>query len=304
MSGDSPPGNRRFASATERFPRSPARDAGDSATSGRTAHRANATKAPSLNPARDSCGRRPVLWRLRPDRLAARMTAGPCRLDRRATVADPSPAAATTTSASSGALAGGRGAVRARRPGRVLGERRRDAAPRRRQADPGREQVRALPRAARAGPARGPGFRGVLDATRCPRRCGWPSTGFERLSSAYPTADRAAIAQLGRLTAEQPGRRSLMVDSSAQLDLIESAAAAAPEPVRVAIELDVGYWAAGGRLKIGPKRSPIRTPEQAVALAREIERRPGVRLVGLMAYEGHDRRARRPAAGQARCRAR
>ena len=40
-------------------------------------------------------------------------------------------------------------------------------------------------------------------------------------------------------------------------------------------------------MKIGTKRSPIRTPEQAVALAREIERRPGVELAGLMGYEGH-----------------
>ena len=39
-------------------------------------------------------------------------------------------------------------------------------------------------------------------------------------------------------------------------------------------------------LKIGPKRSPIRTAEQAVALAQEIDRRERTRLVGLMAYEG------------------
>jgi D-serine deaminase-like pyridoxal phosphate-dependent protein len=49
----------------------------------------------------------------------------------------------------------------------------------------------------------------------------------------------------------------------------------------------VGWWALGGRLKIGPKRSPIRTPLQAAALAREILARPRLRLVGLMAYEGH-----------------
>jgi D-serine deaminase-like pyridoxal phosphate-dependent protein len=55
----------------------------------------------------------------------------------------------------------------------------------------------------------------------------------------------------------------------------------------VAIELDVGYWTAGGRLKIGPKRSPIRSPEQATELAREIVSRPSAHLAGLMAYEGH-----------------
>src|SRR5205807_9356471 len=35
------------------------------------------------------------------------------------------------------------------------------------------------------------------------------------------------------------------------------------------------------------KRSPIRTPEAALGLAREADRRAGVHLVGVMAYEGH-----------------
>jgi D-serine deaminase-like pyridoxal phosphate-dependent protein len=78
-----------------------------------------------------------------------------------------------------------------------------------------------------------------------------------------------------------------MVDSEEHLDLIEDAAGSSGSPVRVAIELDVGYWPLGGRLKIGPKRSPIRTPRQAVALARAIAARPRLRLAGLMAYEGH-----------------
>ena len=53
------------------------------------------------------------------------------------------------------------------------------------------------------------------------------------------------------------------------------------------IELDTSFWAAGGRLKVGAKRSPVRTPEQARALAREIVGRPGFELAGLMGYEAH-----------------
>jgi D-serine deaminase-like pyridoxal phosphate-dependent protein len=41
-----------------------------------------------------------------------------------------------------------------------------------------------------------------------------------------------------------------------------------------------------GRLRIGPKRSPIRTVEDAVAMARSIAHRDGIDLVGMMAYEG------------------
>jgi D-serine deaminase-like pyridoxal phosphate-dependent protein len=38
-------------------------------------------------------------------------------------------------------------------------------------------------------------------------------------------------------------------------------------------------------VRIGAKRSPLRTPEQGAELAREIVRRPAVALDGLMAYE-------------------
>jgi D-serine deaminase-like pyridoxal phosphate-dependent protein len=133
--------------------------------------------------------------------------------------------------------------------------------------------------------ARDPGFRGLLTYT-LPETLWLASHGLEDLVVAYPTADRTAIGELATLTAERPDTAPvLMVDSAEHLDLIESAGGGVP--IRVAIELDVSYWAVGERLKIGPKRSPIRTSEQAVGLARAIEQRAGVRLAGLMAYEGH-----------------
>jgi D-serine deaminase-like pyridoxal phosphate-dependent protein len=135
--------------------------------------------------------------------------------------------------------------------------------------------------------ARDRGFQGLLTYT-LPETLWLVGNGFDDLLVAYPTADRDAIAALARLTADRPGAAPvLMVDSAAHLDLIESALGDTRAAIRVAIELDVNYWIARGRVKIGPKRSAIRTPEQAVSLAREIERRPGVRLVGMMAYEGH-----------------
>jgi D-serine deaminase-like pyridoxal phosphate-dependent protein len=142
--------------------------------------------------------------------------------------------------------------------------------------------------------ARDRGFQGLLTYT-LPETLWLAEHGLDDLLVAYPTADSAAIASLARLTGDQPDSAPvLIVDSVAHLEYIESArrqggepTASGAAPIRVAIELDVNYWTAGGRVKIGPKRSPIRTPAQAVALAREIERRPGLRLVGLMAYEGH-----------------
>jgi len=58
-------------------------------------------------------------------------------------------------------------------------------------------------------------------------------------------------------------------------------------PARVVIELDLSYALPGGKVKIGAKRSPVRTPEQAAALARAIVARPGIELAGLMGYEAH-----------------
>lgn len=133
------------------------------------------------------------------------------------------------------------------------------------------------------------GFRGLLTFT-LPETLWLADEGFEDLLLAYPTADRRALGELARLTEAEPDSAPVvMVDSASHLELIESAASAARSDaaVRVCIELDVGWWPLGGRLKIGPKRSPVRTPAQARELALEIERRPGVTLAGLMAYEGH-----------------
>ena len=42
----------------------------------------------------------------------------------------------------------------------------------------------------------------------------------------------------------------------------------------------------GGRIHLGPWRSPTHSPEQAASLARTIVDRPGFELDGLMSYEG------------------
>jgi D-serine deaminase-like pyridoxal phosphate-dependent protein len=133
--------------------------------------------------------------------------------------------------------------------------------------------------------ARDPGFQGLLTYT-LPETLFLAEHGFANLVLAYPTSDRAALDRLIDVTDADPGGAPVvMVDSSDQLELIERSAGPGHEPVRVAIEIDVSYWLAGGRVKIGAKRSPIRTADAAVALAREIESRRGVRLVGVMAYE-------------------
>ncbi|HVV89769.1 MAG TPA: amino acid deaminase/aldolase [Solirubrobacterales bacterium] len=111
--------------------------------------------------------------------------------------------------------------------------------------------------------------------------------GLEDLLLAYPTADTAALRELALRSAADPGRAPVvMVDCVEHLEAIEAVLGADAAPIRVCIDVDASWWALGGRVKVGPKRSPVHTVEQAVALAREIERRPQIELDALMAYEG------------------
>jgi D-serine deaminase-like pyridoxal phosphate-dependent protein len=131
-----------------------------------------------------------------------------------------------------------------------------------------------------------PGFQGILGFT-LPEAIWLWDQGFRDIVVAYPTTDRGCLTRLARITSEDPDEAPVvMVDSPEHLDLIEEAATSFVAPIRVAMDIDLSWWPLGGRLKVGPKRSPIRTPEQAVALAQEIDRRERTRLVGVMAYEG------------------
>ncbi len=129
------------------------------------------------------------------------------------------------------------------------------------------------------------GFRGLLNFT-LPEALHLSDQGFENLVVAYPTTDRRAIADVAVRGGGTGSMPALMVDSVEHLDLIEAAAGSGGEAVPVAIDFDAGWWPLGGRVKIGPKRSPIHTPSAARGLAEEIARRPRLTLAGLMAYEG------------------
>jgi D-serine deaminase-like pyridoxal phosphate-dependent protein len=129
-------------------------------------------------------------------------------------------------------------------------------------------------------------FAGLMTYT-LPETLWLAERGFEDLLLAYPTADARALGELALRSVANPGGAPVvMVDCVEHLETIQSVLGAGAAPVRVCIDVDAGWWALGGRIKVGPKRSPVHTVEQAVALAREIDGRPQIELVGLMAYEG------------------
>jgi D-serine deaminase-like pyridoxal phosphate-dependent protein len=151
-----------------------------------------------------------------------------------------------------------------------------------------------------------PGFAGIL-AYALPEAL-WLSCGDDPVSTdvvvGYPSADRTALRRLaGDETAA--ARVTLMVDSTDQLDLIDAAVPPGRRPdLRICLDVDASLRTAAGRVHVGVRRSPVHSPADAVALARQVTDRPGFRLVGVMAYEAQiagvpDAPAHRPARGLA-----
>lgn len=130
-----------------------------------------------------------------------------------------------------------------------------------------------------------PGFAGIMSYTLAESL--WLArAGCDDVLLAYPSADRSAFAELAA-DPKLAGAVTVMVDDHAQLELIDASRAGGREEIRVCLELDTSLRMLGGRIRIGALRSPLRSPAQLAELARSVVRRPGFRLVGLMAYEGH-----------------
>lgn len=129
------------------------------------------------------------------------------------------------------------------------------------------------------------GFAGIMSFT-LDESLWLARAGFDDVLLAYPSADRAGYAALAA-DEKLAAAVTVMIDDQAQLDLIDQARAGGTEEIRVCLELDTSLRLLGGRVRIGARRSPLREPAELAALARSVARRPGFRLVGLMAYEGH-----------------
>ena len=149
-----------------------------------------------------------------------------------------------------------------------------------------------------------PGFAGVLGYSLAEAL--WLAGGDDPVSTdvvvGYPTVDRGALA---RLAADEQlaARVTLMVDSVEQLDVLDAVAPPGSRPaVRVCLDLDASWRL--GPAHVGVRRSPVHSPAEAAAAARALVARPGVALVGVMAYEAQiaglgDAPAGRPVRGVA-----
>ncbi|WP_238651080.1 alanine racemase [Kocuria sp. HSID16901] len=123
--------------------------------------------------------------------------------------------------------------------------------------------------------------------------------GFHDILVGYPTTNRPGLRRLAR-SAKHRENITVMVDSPDHLDYVEkylhegtvdhSASDVPRPPVRLCLDVDASLRVLekvfSDTIHVGARRSPIRTPEQAVDVAHQIAQRPHFKLVGIMSYEG------------------
>jgi D-serine deaminase-like pyridoxal phosphate-dependent protein len=123
-----------------------------------------------------------------------------------------------------------------------------------------------------------PGFAGVMAYSL--REAIWLARkGIRDILVGYPSVDAQALRSL----ADEPALLdtiTLMIDDAAQLDLVRDLAGRTP--ARVCIDVDASLRI--GRLHLGVRRSPVRTPDDAAGLARTAQA-ASMQVVGVMFYE-------------------
>jgi D-serine deaminase-like pyridoxal phosphate-dependent protein len=123
-----------------------------------------------------------------------------------------------------------------------------------------------------------PGFAGVM-AYSLSEALWLYRHGMSDILLGYPSADRGALAELAADSAAIAAI-TLMVDDAQTLRLARSVAGTAP--LRVCIDVDASLRL--NRIHLGVRRSPLRTPDDVVAVARAAVDL-GFQVVGVMFYE-------------------
>lgn len=111
--------------------------------------------------------------------------------------------------------------------------------------------------------------------------------GHDDFIVAYPSVQPSDLDLLIRLTRDMK-TVSVMVDSLQHLTILSAAGNEAGVTLSACLEVDLSYRPLGtDAVHLGLRRSPIRTPEQALDLAKKAGQLNGVEIDSLMGYEGH-----------------
>ncbi len=131
----------------------------------------------------------------------------------------------------------------------------------------------------------GEAFRGVMTFTM-EETAFLAGKGFDDFIVSYPTVQPTDLDLFVDLT--RAGKTvSLVVDSEEHLEGLSRAGEREGVVLRACMEVDMSYRPLRGPVHLGVRRSPIRTMEEALLLARRSKGYPGVRIDSVMGYEAH-----------------
>jgi len=128
----------------------------------------------------------------------------------------------------------------------------------------------------------GSSFRGLMTYTATETEF-LATRGESDLLLAYPTMQPSDAAILARLNAAKT-RARVVADDVAQVETLAVAARGANTEIPIVIEVDMAFRPLGGA-HLGVRRSPLRTPDDVLALARRIRDTSGTTFAGVMGYE-------------------
>jgi len=150
----------------------------------------------------------------------------------------------------------------------------------------GTKSIRCEPLTKRIFERGGSDFRGLLTFTV--EETAWlTEKGYDDIIVAYPTIQPSDMTLMAGMT--KAGKRvMLMVDNIAHLKTLSDAGQKAGVEILACLEVDMAYRPLGtGAVHLGLRRSPLRTPIEALKLVRSAKDLPNVRVNSVMGYEGH-----------------
>lgn len=126
-----------------------------------------------------------------------------------------------------------------------------------------------------------PGYAGVMAYSV--REAVWlAGLGYRDILVAYPSVERSALRDLAT-TPEAAAAVTIMADSTEYLQFLRDAIPSGGAEIRLCLDVDASLRI--GPVHMGVRRSPLRSGVRARRIAEEIDRVPGMRLVGLMFYD-------------------
>lgn len=150
----------------------------------------------------------------------------------------------------------------------------------------GTKSMRCLPLMERVLAHVSASFRGFLTFTAEETRF-LAERGHDDFILAYPTVQPSDMEILANLT-KQGKQVSVMVDNPQHLNILNETGKKFGLTLKACLEVDMAFRPLGSdALHLGLRRSPIRTPEQAIELVRYAGTLSNMKIDSVMGYEGH-----------------